>query len=322
MVSKTFFNTLTASQILKCGSVREISDELVNNVLSLNRNEAVIIKYDLYDFDKWANSEKFLKSGPEVVINSQMSLGKALREKKTPIQLRKESFDRVLNNALCAYVVKPFFGDDGRKRKFSLRDILEGARIYGYANSGIMGCPKIDINWVWGSEVEVEVPSRTKGQPRYKMKFSSVPVIDNQYKFAITNNIKSNHVCEDKHYYVKYPVVSTTGSASEVKFCGHEVAGYLGLVDYFYNEKNNIIPLQMNQFAIPSRLTADYYMNLLNNCLIQTSRDKKPRRLNRGEVEIMLWGAVHKIGHDKTFYADARRDGDLRDYDWRFENDK
>ena len=68
----------------------------------------------------------------------------------------------------------------------------------------------------------------------------------------------------------------------------------------------------MNQFAIPTQETVDYYVKLTDNCLIKTSEDKNPRKLNSAEKEIMLWGLVKKLKHDDTFFAKDK----VKEYNW------
>ena len=104
--------------------------------------------------------------------------------------------------------------------------------------------------------------------------------------------------------------------------CAHEIAAYLTLIDNEWEEYKNIIPLQMSPFAIPTHLTVDYYKRWNNNILIRdkslSSKDQL-RKPNRAELEIALWTLVKKMKHDKTFFAKASRDGNLRDYNWKID---
>ena len=72
----------------------------------------------------------------------------------------------------------------------------------------------------------------------------------------------------------------------------------------------------MNHFAQPTQHAVDYYLNLCNNVLIETSDKsgrKTVRKLNVGEKEILLWALVQRDGHDATFWATEK----VRDYRWR-----
>jgi len=75
----------------------------------------------------------------------------------------------------------------------------------------------------------------------------------------------------------------------------------------------------MSQFAIPSQETVDYYLKWCNNVLVRDegleSKDNL-RKPNRAEREIALWHLVKSLGHDRTFYADRSRDGNVKDYKW------
>jgi len=144
---KKFFERPTEDQIMKFSSIREISDNLINQILELQENQAVIIKKDLYNLEKFSGPKKFLKYGGEVKIKRYKSLEDVLKpgERKTPVQLRETEFNKISNRPFSRYTVKPFAGVDRKTRVFYLTNCTEGARIYSYADKKPKGCPEITI---------------------------------------------------------------------------------------------------------------------------------------------------------------------------------
>ncbi len=319
---KGFFREPLVTDIRKYISVKEIDENLIDEILNLGSDEAVVIKTRLIPGD-YENSRKFMKHGRDVKIARFMSLKDALEKKLTPVQLRDDAFNKIRNIAYCCYTIKPFIGTDIRTRRVSLEDAIDGTKIYSGSHQEGMGGPisvkkygdakRVEKD---GAEFIVEVPSRTEGVSAYEIKFSSVPTVDNMYKWGIAYNIFTNHSCKHKTYDIRYRYMWDKESSRVFNFCAHEIAAYLAIIDYSLNVDKNMIPLQMSQFAIPTKETVDFYIKLVNNCLIKTEDDKRHRKLNRAEKEILLWGLVHKLGHDRTFYARESIDGLVKDYNW------
>lgn len=315
---KQFFEEKTAAEIKRYDNVREVYDELIRNVEECRRDSGLIIKTDLIP-EEYESSRKFLKHGRDLKIPRTKSLTDAINKKLTPSQLRASSFDKVQPIPYSKYSFKPFIGSDKRIRNISLVEDLEGILLWGYTHQDIAFKPQIIVTpydkarrvEYDGAEIMVKVPSRTKGHPNYEIKFGSVPTVDSLRKWGIANSIVTNHSCKRKTFNIKY----TKETSRQFNFCAHEIAGYMGIMDHFINEERNIIPLQMNQFALPRQSTVNFYKKLENNCLIQTSKDKSPRKLNKAEKEIMLWGLVYKKGHDKTFSIAG--EGKIKDYDFK-----
>ncbi|MBS3078903.1 hypothetical protein J4218_02165 [Candidatus Pacearchaeota archaeon] len=271
----------------------------------------------------YESARKFMKHGPEVKPRRIYSLDQAVRLGNTPVQLREEVFNSIAGNNYCSYSFVPI-GKDSRKRKVGLVECLEGARLFGYAHQmgvGIKVKPYADAKRVRidGAEVVVDVPSRTKDERRMRFKLTSVPFVDSWEKYIVSLNIGSDHSCPSKRFNIRYRYTDDKESSGVVNICAHEIAGYLQLVQYAMQEYKNLIPLQMSQFAIPSQETVDYYLRWCNNVLIKDealeSKDKL-RKPNRAEREIALWQLVKSLGHDRTFYADRSRDGNVKDYNW------
>ncbi len=323
MRKKKFFREATKAEIKKGKLVGldRIGGRL-SGLTNLAEDEFLIIAAVLPR--GYENARKFMKHGPEVKPKRYYSLDQAVLEGKTPVQLREESFNNLDRRNYCGYSFMPM-GRDRRKRKVSLIECIEGARIYAYSHqvpgAQITIKPYADSKRVRidGAEVIARVPSRTKKQPKIDLKLLSVPIIDSVEKHAISLNIGSDHSCPSKRFNIRYRYTDDKESSGIVNVCAHEIAAYLAVIDHFWEQKN-LIPLQMSQYAIPTQKTVDFYLKLCNNILIQDSSLKskdKLRKLNRAEKEIRLWGLVWELGHDATFYSKASRDGDVANYNWQ-----
>lgn len=318
---KAFFVEPTVGEIKRYDSITEIPDNLIERIQELTNDEAGIITTGL--IPESYTPRKFMKHGRIVPLRRFRSLEEAIEMAKTPIQLRELTFDSIRTHPYSGLTFKPFVGTDKRTRKVSLVECVKGAKLYGYANQPETEgfTPTIDIHpydesrrvVLDGTEVVLMVPSRIKGQERYEFKFVSVPVVDKSDKWGIAYNIRTTHTCKSKLFNIRYTWEDDRESSRLVDFCAHEIAGYLAIIDHYLNNKLNIIPLQMSQFPIPTQETVDFYERLTHNVLIQTDDDKKPRKLNIAEKEILLWGFVHVHGHDSTFYAREK----VKEYTWR-----
>ncbi len=323
MRKKAFFRETTKAEIKKGSLVGldRIGGKL-SGLIDLAEDEFLVIAAALPR--GYESARKFMKHGPEVKPRRYYSLDQAVLEGKTPVQLREEAFDSLEGRGFCGYSFMPI-GRDRRKRKVSLVECMEGARLYAYSHqvkgAQIIVRPYADSKRVRidGAEVVVRVPSRTEKQGKATLKLLSVPVVDSGEKHGISLNLGSDHSCESKRFNIRYRYTDDKESSGIVNVCAHEIAAYLAVIDHFWDKKN-MIPLQMCQYAIPSQKTVDFYLKLSNNLLIRDSSLKskdKLRKLNRAEKEIRLWGLVWELGHDATFYSKRSRDGDVADYNWR-----
>ncbi len=322
MVKKTFFREATIGEIKRKKLFGQWNlYNSIAGILSLKQNEYAI----LYSFipKDYQNSRKFMKHGPEVKPLRYYSLEHALKIGKTPVQLREEAFNQIKNYEFCGYTFMPL-GKDKRKRKVSLIECLEGARIFSYAHqkkAPIFIRPYADAERVRkdGAEVVAKVPSRTKKEKKIQFKLTSVPFKDSLEKYVVSLNIGSDHSCQSKRFNIRYKYNEDKESSGVVNICAHEIASYLELIQQEWNKKKNMIPVQMCQFAVPTQETVNYYSKLENNVLIYDEKLKnknKLRKPNRAEKEISLWALVKFLGHDRTFYSRKSRDGDVSDYKW------
>ena len=319
MTDKDFFSEPTAKEIMDHRTVRGFNGNLIKNILYLYEDQGGVIERTLIP-DNFDTARRFMKHGEDVKLPRAYTLEEIAHE--MPIDQRRIAFSSIENKAYCCYSFKPVVGVDKRTRRVSLTECLEGTKIYCYVHQvpKIAGDPSIDVKPYTdakgvekgGAEIIVHVPSRTEKQSKYKIAFESVPIVNNDLQWAIANSIGSDHVCEHKRYQFRYKSPEEQESSNVFNFCAHEIAGYLAIIDFF-KSKNNRIPLRMNQFAIPTQRTVDFYDRLGFNCLIKTPEDKHPRKLSGAEKEVLLWGLIKKSGHDKTFYTKEN----IREYRWR-----
>ena len=319
---KTFFRENTKSEIKKKTFVdfEEVGE--IPMIASLEPHEYTVIPDNLPKGHE--SARKFMKHGQEVKIKRFYSLEQALNDRRTPVQLRDYAFNNLKHNNFCSYSLMPFLVGDQRKRKIPLRECLQGAWIFAYAHQ-VTGPIKYkayaDSRRVKaeGAESVFQVPSRTEGKERYEIKFSSLPYVDSPEKYAIAHSIFTDHSCKSKRFSIRFRRMEDKESSKVFNFCAHDIAAYLQYIQGESEENKNIIPLQMSQFAIPTQETVDFYLRLRNNVLVEDKSIKakdKLRKLNDANEEIALWDFVKALGHDKTFYARASRDGNVQDYNW------
>ena len=318
-MKKAFFKNKTPAQIRKN---RLVDIAKITDVRNLRAGEYSV--FEPYIPKGFENERKFMKHGKTVRPKRYHSLDQSLRDGRTPVQLREEAFDKIKSHEFCGYTFKPI-GRDRRTRKVSLGTCVEGEMLYGYANqtngTEIKVQPYADSRRVRrdGAEIIVSVPSRTEKARKHKFKLISIPVIDSPEKHIISLNFGSTHDCGIKRFNIRYTYTDDKESSGIVNICPHEIATYLQVIDFFWNERKQITPLEMSQFVMPSQRMVDYYLKLKNNTLINDKAIKnktKLRPLNRAELEIALWSAVEEFGYDKTCFARLDRDGLVANYDW------
>ena len=323
MTRKTFFKQESVAEIRKKELVLEGTGGNILDIAALDSEQYVVLQDNIIPRG-FESGRKFMKHGPEVKPKRYYSLEQSVKEARTPVQLREEAFDSLDPDLrYCGYTFMPV-GRDRRKRKVSLVECLEGARLFAYSNqvpgTEIRVKPYDDSKRVRieGAEVIVSVPSRTEGERRQTFKLISIPVVDSPEKYTVSLNFGSDHSCGSKRFNIRYKYTDDKESSGIVNVCAHEIAGYLQLIEH-YKDQYNIVPLQMSQFAIPSQETVHLYQKLENNVLVKDTDIKSNlglRHPNMAEKEIILWELVKEIGHDRTFYSRASRDGNVAEYDW------
>lgn len=322
---KRFFQEPTKAQILRASSsFLHIETDLISRIESSLPGQTLIIERPLIPLT-FPNSRKFLKHGEEVKPKRAYTLEEVARTRFVPVRLREEAFNNIGPRAYCGYSFMPLTGKDQRKRKVSLVECLEAARICAYAHhlgTGIEIKPYQDSARVEteGAEITVRVPSRTKKRQKYEFNLTSVPVIDGPYKFVVAQSLASSgHDCKRKQFDFRYRYEDDKESSRVFNFCAHEIAAYFKTINYYYYILKNFVPFDMNQFAAPTIRAVDFYKRLLDSVLIKDEnlRTKdKLRKLHKAEKEILVWGLVEVYNHDSTFFATEK----IENYDWSLRN--
>ena len=319
MARKRFFKDWSAAEIrLGRERILETSSGLINRILSLEEEEALLITRDLIPND-FQGSRKYMKHADDVKLKRFSSLEEAVAGKKKPRELMMDAFDNLKSPFVSGYSFKPVMGPDKRKRKVSLVECVEGAKIFSYVHqpgsgfvSSIDVVPYDEVGRVAieGADIVLRVPSRSKRASRYEFKLMGVPVNESEDMWALWQNLSTTHDPKFKTYNIRYGWPWKKESSRFLNFSSHEVAAYLAIAEHYWKEDRNPIPWQMNPFAVPTKLTADFYNKLSGQCLIKTGG--KTRELNNGEKEILLWALVKRKGYETTFSPK----GKLRDYVW------
>lgn len=275
-------------------------------------------------------SRMFMKHGPEVKFprfrNSAEALARMKEKNLAPHHLRQEAYDRLSPGFFCAYSFIPIIGRDKKRRKVPLTEVLEGARLYAYAQKHGMPIevkPYADAGGASkkGGSVIVTVPSRTPKKESYSFAIHGIAVKDDDNRYIVANRLISTHSCHDTMYKdLKYNSPEDMEDADVFNWDAHAIAGFYATIDHFFKKEHNRVPLQMSQIPLPSRILVDIYQRFTHNAVILTNEKKNQKRnfypLNNAELEIGLENSVIRLGHDETLFCQLSRDGALRDYDW------
>jgi hypothetical protein len=292
MTKKDFFQVPSASNILGDNSVREISNNLIDEILETGENEACVIMGDFIP-KKFKNPMRFLRYGSKVCF-SDFLLDKGL-EKNEP----KSGYSEWCEE-----------GGEKFLRTFSLYQNLEGSKIVRYCNdtigwhknlqagefgvdndTGLISC----INEGGVDFFNVNVPSRRMEKDYNKVKFECIPRGSD-----IGDDLRSLHWCESKKFGMGHGLHSKTGSRVDA-FCAHDFAAYMLLKDYRLRNEENFDWTESSFLTVPDKKIIDFYDKLDFNCLIHPPHKDKPRRLNVAEKEIFLFGFVGKFGFNESF---------------------
>lgn len=308
---KDYFKELSSASIAKSGTpvYADFHEGIVERIFSLKQGEYLILDYDI--FQQGINPKKFLKHGDFVEVGPA-SLEQAVREAKMPNRRMRDAFDIIEHPFYAGYSFRPFadFQNDRRERRIGLVELCEGARIVSY---GAQTGNDIRIGKSYdkaaaviknGAQMEVAVPSRTKGKQDYEFMMRSVVVNSRTlyahavaFGFNTTSNIKVKTFRE-----LRYPHGESGSNATYIS--AHEIAAYFK----FMMHPDNLAALRMSPFAVPTNNTLRFYKTLLSGVLVHDTglkSKKQLRKLNKGEKEIMLWSMVKSFGYKNTF---ARQD--------------
>ncbi|MFC1690613.1 hypothetical protein ACFL0W_00405 [Nanoarchaeota archaeon] len=277
-------------------------------------------------------NRKFMKHGPEVMFPRYRSVDAAVKamrdQRKVPVYVREEKFDGLKPGFYCAYSFVPIIpGNDKRKRKVPLIEVVDGSKLFAYAlrqGTGIEITPYSDSERVEtdGGTVKVKIPSRTPKRGSYEFIISAIPIVDNDKKYAIANSIVSNHDCADMLHKIRYKYAYEKENSRVFNWDVHDIAGFYAAIQHYLEEEHNMIPLAMSQIPIPSQEFIRLHDMLRYNTVISTKEHEEQEQeklysLNNAEREISLQFIAQALGHNETLFAKGTRDGNFKDYDYR-----
>lgn len=339
---KKFFKSRTESQIRRLDiSEAHMQFGLVERILDLKDDQSLVIRPQLipgkfYRGDKtsYEAARKFAKHGHFIDLPQEKTIRASLEEIRLPHEIRKEAFAnhlegrREIYTESLGYSFRPIQGPDKLERVIPFVSILDGARLFAYAlqktRKGIEVKPFDDVQRieVEGARVTTTGPSATQRQPRYNIRFDSVPVEDNPRKHAISLslNSQSNGVMSPQKFWSFGFKYRESQEHSRVQLLdAHDVAAMLGVTRHYMLDLENPTPWNMNVFAKPSQLAVDFYKKLENNVIIadRNARGKQiTRKLYSPEKSLLLARLVGLVGHDESMFWKPGRDPKLHEYDW------
>lgn len=354
---KPFFRERTAAEIrsMNCrrtGSARE----LVERIMELNpKSDSLCLMFGLTprEFgtkDSTRASRRNLKHGKYASINQPYSVEDALKEGRIPLALRQEALDRLIRipqegNFCLGYSFRPIIGSNKTRVFVPFWAIMEGCRRDTYdlkvcksmsdkLDVGSKVIPYVDANRVEseGGTVLVRVPSSSKGEKSYLVRWNHVAVKDNPQKRVICWGTVPNFVVsgEDelanaepmhKMYNIRYTCREDREGSQFNMIYPQDIESHQAMIRCFMGH-HNIIPLERSQYAIPSVEAAEFWTKLCNNVLVEdlTLKDKSKkdsyRKLHIDEKCMLQARQVGVLGAQRTMYWDAERDGRIKDYNW------
>jgi len=349
MARKTFFRERTAREIEKLHTNNAYHQRgLVDRIAGLDPSEdALIIRAMLTPGRFLAGAEsvkdsnrKWLKHGEYLHIPYPETKAGADASPKIPLAFRAEVLSEIKGmkeGEIYALGLSshPTWGDRTKRVQPFVWD-LEGARLFGYAENlagGVETKVYADAKRARteGATVLVGVPSRTRKHPRYRFKLLHVPFVRSNENLAAVQLLKPAVIIEGDgegrridgrtihdRTLIRYTPEESQEGSNIITYYPQDVAAYLGIIKKA-REGHNLTPMEMNPFALPSKVWADFYTKLNNNVLIYDpslqSKDKL-RKPHIVEKSVLLARAIRVFGHDETAYWDPVRDGKLRDYVW------
>ncbi|RME77632.1 hypothetical protein D6774_03785 [Candidatus Woesearchaeota archaeon] len=306
MQQKTFFAHRPQSSISKLplGVATSSLEQLVNELAEFPKDYKAIFEGSIIP-PQFSCANKFKKHARTVRLRRYRSDQEARQDQKTPVLLREEAFNAIKDPFFCGYSYKAR-GLDQRTVIVSLDQCVAGALLYIYdarlGNQDITFYAQSKRVEREGCDVVVSIPSRRKKHPRYTISFHQVPFSDTEQKYALWQKMRWDHTNEHQRYRELRKKFSWQKECSTyIPATAQPIAAYLKIINAAVNEQKNIVPLQMNPFAIPTQRTVDVYLKMYNNLLIRDEGGL--RKPNQAESEIILWELVRQQGHDKTFYA-------------------
>lgn len=340
---KSFFKERTAREIRELEPRQVFSPrKLTERILGLGDSEALELRFEIIPGEFKINTEthneasrKCYKHGELIALSQPKTQREAYESRRIPLEIRAEDFSKLTSKreeeiSYIGYSFYPVQGNDRRKRIIPFVWCLEGARLFAYSESlqspmqkGIEvatydNAEKVALE---GAKIICRVPSRTKKSPRYEIRMENVPVINSEERKAIAWGLKSSSGRDppNKFYNMRYTWAEDREGSDVFAFYPQDIAAYIAIIKH-YKKEHNLVPIEMSQFALPSKQEAEFYKRLCNNIVIfdPTLHSKnRLRKLHVAEKSILIARSISVLGHDNSMYWEPERDGKLKDYDWQ-----
>ena len=210
MAKKSFFKERTIAGIRKLdlGNVYSTRN-LAAKINGLVEGQGLVLRTDILPVRFTRNvstraeaSKKAYKHGDYRALSQPQGQAEAFACKDIPLAIRQRDFAKLQDldeqaNYIQGYTFRPVQGRDRRKRVVPFTWILEGARLFGYAETqanGIKVEAYDDAKRVKkeGAEVVCTVPSREKKKGRYKVKLKHVPTEGSTERRAVAWSLVSD----------------------------------------------------------------------------------------------------------------------------------
>ncbi|MGK0209528.1 MAG: hypothetical protein ACI83O_000805 [Patescibacteria group bacterium] len=335
---KKYFKERTVTELKKLEQVPVESKHIVEQIMNLEKDQCLKIpsqvSQSFYSGTPDQNARKQFKHGDYMILPQPKTKEAALESPLIPLQLRNQAFgqleDRLefgLHNV--GYSFRPVQGANKTKRVVPFVYLAQGAKLFSYAaqHAGGIGLElysEAKRARTHGATVVAAVPSRTQKQQRYSFTLQHVPIHRGQHNLASVLSLEpkvhqTQTPSRTKHDQYNIRFTKDDGEDSNItNFTPQDVAAYLAIINQEWNNNQNMTPLEMNPFAIPSRQQAEFYKRLTNNLLVETPQPKgKPiiRKPYQVEQSVLLGRAIAHYGAMEFAFIDAARDGNLAEYD-------
>jgi hypothetical protein len=314
MVRKTYFKLPSVREVKQDRVRVEANEDFVQGVLGLEDGQYLAIDARLVP-SGFRDARRYQHHGKVTWVEPFMEKGKIY-----------SSLDHVLRRTMDTMWVpafglgkRPFF-DSNVPVVLPFVNILEGAKIFSYSHKdipflspmGVLTFDRAKNVKREGAEVYVTVPSRTKGQERYTLRFSHVPVVDNEYATDIALNTNAEVNSKDQEHFVRFEGdFSPLRSSKRRLVSGLEAAAMYAVIEH-YAAQGNVVPYKMSLVPVPSQKMVDLYKTLEHRAVVKDWRSGRERLLSMTEKSRVIGDLVSVLGFDTTF----RPTGKLKDYDW------
>lgn len=318
MSIKSFFKERTVEEITGLKVKKAYSNkDLIQRIEELNKDESIEIRTFIIPSRFRINnagseaSKKCYKHGSLIALPQYQTLEETLSSHFIPLNFREQAFSKLQEKKqqeidYVGFSWRPVFGRNRTKRVIPFVNILEGVRIFSYAENhskykqknkftedveeklGIKVEAYPDAKRVVkeGASVVVEVPSRTAKKPKYKFVLLHVPFIPSNpqdkknYNLATILSLEPALLREEEtgelivgrtehqNYDIQYRFEQSREQSSVIRFSPQDITGYLGIIKKQLAEEHNPTALNFNPFALPSKHQADFYNKLCNSVLV------------------------------------------------------